>query len=86
MYLPPEFSFGKSGYIVDPLELMKEFNGWGREGKYDPNNDIAQYLWFIFRKESITEPELKVFQEKDFTYIEYQELKDLVLDEINKKQ
>jgi len=82
MYFPKYFSFQESGEIVKPLNLMKEFNGWGHDGVYNPRDGIGEYLWFAFFKEGITEPELQVFHEKDFTEIQYAELKELVLSNI----
>lgn len=48
------------------------------------NEKWVDYYWLSFYKDDIDAPELKVFHEKDFTDIQYEELKQLVLDSINK--
>ena len=77
MYVPKDFSFTDGGLIVRPIDLMKEFNGWGSE----PRSPLGDYLWFCFFKEGITEPEFKTFYDKDFTPLQYNELKELVIKE-----
>ena len=81
MYVPREFSFTAGGRIVEPLDLMKEFNGWGSEGRFEPRAPLGDYRWFCFFKDGITEPELKTFYDKDFTPLQYEELKELITKE-----
>lgn len=80
IYFPYEFSFSESGHKIKPLDLMQNFNGMDRNNPHEP---LGGYLWFCFHKEGITEPEFKVFHTKDFTKIEYNELKELVLNQFN---
>lgn len=82
MYFPRYYSF-RGDRLVDPLHLMKELNGWGDIHR-DAKDPIRGYIWWCFFKENITEPELKVFHPKNFTKVQYEELKQLVLTEIDK--
>lgn|ERR1017187_5576169 len=83
IWFPSEFAVGNEGELLKPLELMAEFNGW--TGTTKPNDDISQYLWFCFSNPDIITPEIKVFLDKDLTEIELEELKQMVLKEVNKK-
>lgn len=80
IYFPYDFSFGKGCKVISPLDLMQHFNGWQEQSNH--REPIGGYLWFCFFKESLTDPEFKVFHSKDFTEIEYNELKEMVLKEI----
>jgi hypothetical protein len=82
IYFPKDFSFGEGELHVRPLDLMKEFNGWINP---NPKEPLGGYLWFCFFKDNITEPEFKVFHEKDFTKIQYLELKQLIEDSLKQQ-
>jgi hypothetical protein len=84
MYFPHEFSWGKSGFIIDPFELMSELNGW--KDYIVRSDDVANYFWLCFYKASIKEPEIKVFHEKDFTPIQYEELKKMIQEAIDNQK
>lgn len=85
IYFPENFqSAGNSNWIY---EYMRYLNGelpidgeinFGDNGKY-----WTDYYWFCFPKRDILEPQLEVFHEKDFTEIQYEELKALIADSIN---
>ena len=85
MYFPVDFSFKKSGKIDDLVDLMVQFNGWPSE-KYkqmDSTNDaFGGYMYWCFHKDGITEPEIQVFHPKNFTKIQYEELKELLLNKL----
>jgi len=83
MYFPTDFSFGGGGRLIDPLYLMKELNGWSSDMP-NPRTGMDDYIWWCFFKQNITEPELQVFHPKDFTPIQFEELKTLVLTELDK--
>jgi len=69
-------------------EYMRALNGESdTEAKWSLKKEYCEnYFWFCFYKDDINEPEFKVFYEKDFTEIKYQELKQLVLDSIKKEK
>lgn len=81
MYFPKDFSF-VDDRTIEPFKLMKELNRWAEYESMD--NSYGGYIWWCFFKENITEPELQVFHPKDFTEIQYQELRDMVMEEIKK--
>lgn len=83
IYLPSELSLSAGGKIITPNDLMSILNGWDDEVLQDRKHFWSDYLWFSFYKHEIDAPEFKVFHEKDFTEIQYEELKKLVLDSIN---
>jgi len=86
IYLPDNFVIG-NGRSDAPMELMRALNG--NFGEKELNSRIQysdywqQYYWFCFTKYDILEPEFKVFYPKDFTEIQYEELKKMVEDGIN---
>jgi len=53
---------------------------WGNNKGY-----FSQHYWFCFYKMDIAEPEFKVFHEKDFTEIQYEELKQLITESLKQK-
>lgn len=85
IYLPLDFVLGGNNKYNAPLEMMKALNG--NFGDSDNNVKYTDYwkdyYWFSFYKNEITEPEFKVFYVKDFTEIEMNELKGIVLNAIN---
>lgn len=82
IYLPEYFSMdGRRGGEY-PLELMKALNGNFGNGEQDGriySDYWKDYYWLCFTKYDIDAPEFKVFHPKDFTDIQFQELKDMVL-------
>ncbi|MES2382818.1 MAG: hypothetical protein V4538_17355 [Bacteroidota bacterium] len=84
IYFPDLFEAQNRQWIY---EYMRYLNGEQSDGsnKWDDRKDYwSNYYWFCFYKQDITEPELKVFHPKDFTDIQFQELKDMVLTELEK--
>jgi hypothetical protein len=80
MYIPEYFELG-NGNRDAANELMTIFNGWDND-KYKTSDYWSDYYWLVFKKHGIDAPELEVFYEKDFTEIKFQELKELVLQNI----
>ena len=84
IYWPENFRVGNS----DPswiYEYMSVLNGEApANNKWSLSHDYSDYHWFCFYKCDIQEPEIKVFYEKDFTEIKYQELKKMVMKSIKK--
>ena len=65
-------------------EYMSYLNG-DRNNKFSwMKHDFYDYHWFCFYKDDISEPEFKVFYEKDFTEIKFEELKQIVNNSIEK--
>lgn len=85
IYFPHDFpANGRKSWIY---EYMRYLNGEQTDGsiKWDGRKEYwNEYYWFCFYKEEITEPELQVIHEKDFTEMQFQELKELVLSSIPK--
>jgi hypothetical protein len=83
IYLPPHFSMG---YELDAaMELMIALNnGFGQpsDSTRHYTDYWKDYYWFCFTKYDIEAPEFKVFHCKDFTEIQFQELRDLILADI----
>lgn len=77
IYFPESFSWSKSGIVIAPIDLMKILNGWGPDNNQS-RGDYDGYIWFCFFKEGITEPEFKVFYEKDYTKKQYKDLEELI--------
>jgi len=77
IYFPELFTLNG---LNNPLELATVLNGW--DSKRESRPEFLDYLWFCFTKEDITAPEFQVFHPKDFTDIQLEELKSLVLNSI----
>ena|ERR1044071_10163837 len=81
IYLPENFSI--DGQMEDgPMKLMRALNNnFGDKGddRIIYSDYWKDYYWFAFTKYDIDAPEFKVFHPKDFTDIQFQELKDMVL-------
>jgi hypothetical protein len=86
IYFPDNFTVagGRQNWIY---EYMAYLNGeergdnkiqWGERKDY-----WKDYYWFCFYDYDITKPEIKVFYEKDFTEIQYNELKELITQSLN---
>ena len=78
IYLPNDYS---NSLPIRPLELMNELNGWKLDS---PKKPLGGYVWFSFYKDGITAPEFKVFYNKDWDKIEFEELKKSVIDSLKK--
>lgn len=79
IYIPQYLEL--NGRQVNPFELAAGFNGdeWSR---YHLNRELyGDYLWFVFPHDS-NEFELQVFNAAEFTQIQYDELKNMLLKEI----
>ena len=87
IYLPENISFG-GGKSFPPMELMKALNGnFGYpDDKIMYNDYWKQYYWFCFYDYEIQTPRFEVFYSKDFTEIEYAELKKIIEDAIEKQK
>jgi hypothetical protein len=86
IYIPESFSIGMRNCSSAANELMTALNGWGDEiDKSLRDKKLDEYIWFSFVKPDISTPEFKVFYEKDFTEIQYQELKQLIEDSLKQQ-
>lgn len=87
IYLPENFSIN-SNELSAPTELMRILNG--NFGESDPkikyNDYWKDYLWFCFYDHEVNSPQFKVFYPKDFTEIQYEELKKLIENSLQKIQ
>lgn len=79
MHIPTNLDIG-DGKPASGVSLMNIFNGWDEDKK--PYSEFLDYLWLIFDKPHIEAPEIQVFHPKDFTEIQYNELKQLVEDKL----
>lgn len=81
IYFPDKFVAGGSNrnWIY---EYMAALNGETDNSKWKLSHDYTDYHWFCFYKYGIEEPEFKVFYEKDFDQVKYEELKKIVLQSI----
>jgi hypothetical protein len=82
IYLPVDSPIYDGGQQLTPVEVMSALNGWDK--KSEQREEFKDYLWFSFQKQGIGSPEFQVFHPKDFTEIQFNELKQLVLAEIEK--
>lgn len=84
IYFPYTFVGGgtKTEWIY---EYMRFLNGdVDKNDRYVNSDQFKDYHWFCFYKSDIDEPEFKVFHEKDFTEIQFEELKKLVIESLDK--
>lgn len=81
IYIPENFSV--NGDMKDsPMQLMRVLNnnfGDGGDNRIVYSDYWKDYYWFAFTKYDIEAPEFKVFHPKDFTDIQFNELKDMLL-------
>jgi hypothetical protein len=81
IYLPENFLFGDDRKNA-PMKLMEALNG--NFGEKPPNNHVQysdywkDYYWFSFYDYEIEAPRFEVFYEKNFTPIQFEELKTLI--------
>jgi hypothetical protein len=79
IYIPYD-SILSSSQTLDCWSIAASFNGV--DPKYSMPRELYQdYLWFCFPTEE-NEVKLEVFHPKDFTEIQYNELKELITKEI----
>jgi len=81
IYLPEGWSFGNMDRD-GATEMMKALNGgFGNteDNRMHYSDYWKDYYWFCFTKYDIDAPEFKVFHPKDFTEIQFNELKDMIL-------
>ena len=86
IYIPEHYSSGKGDnrWIFQYADFLN--------GNPNPDSNISwgnsevysDYLWFCFPKDEIDAPEFKVFYDKDFTPIQFEELKQLILNSTEK--
>jgi hypothetical protein len=83
IYFPDLFVNG-SGDRNWIYQYMRFLNGEQDDGSNWKHSDhFTEYYWFCFYKQGIEEPEFKVFHEKDFTEIQFEELKKLVTESLS---
>lgn len=88
IYIPEHYSVGTRGnrWIFEYADFLN--------GNQNPDSNISwgksevysDYLWFCFPKDEIDAPEFKIFYDKDFTPIEFEELKKLITYSIEKSK
>ena len=87
MYLPENDAYSAQ---CDADKIMRVVNG--NFGEPPGDKDIIapeywlDYYWFVFPKRDIEVPELQVFYEKDFTPINFEELKKFIEDTLKAKE
>ena len=83
LYIPRTLS-SNGGQEINPFELALGFNG--ESYIYKMTRELYQdYLWFCFPSDD-NDFTMEVFHPKDFTEIQYNELKQLIISEISKIQ
>jgi hypothetical protein len=86
IYLPNDFYLGGSRNA--PMELMKALNANFGEDVLDYKIKYSDYwkdyYWFSFYDREIETPRFEVFYSKDFTEIQYAELKKIIENAIQK--
>lgn len=81
MYLPNHYE-GSGWNANDIMHLLNGFDA----GKSTATDYWSQYYWFVFYNHEVEVPELKVFYEKDFTPIKFEELKAFITDSIKQQK
>lgn len=84
IYFPDHFVDGiaERNWIYEYMRFLNGDRDQEDKYKYRGFENFNDYHWFCFYKQGINEPELKVFYEKDFTEIQFEELKKLITDSI----
>ncbi len=72
---------------VNPNTLPKEDGFWkvARNLVDDFSVNMPDYYWFVLPDYDATRIELEVFYEKNFTEIQYQELKEIIEESLKKQ-
>lgn len=73
LYIPNENTFGRT---ISASDLMRGFNG--SDDRIVMPAGFSDYLWFVFVDQELRTPEIQVFNVKDYTQAEYDELKKMV--------
>lgn len=73
LYIPVADFFGST---LPPSILMAAFNG--QHDSITMPDSFNGYLWFVFVNRELVAPDLRVFHEKDYTEIQYNELKSML--------
>lgn len=88
IYLPQNFNL--NGRANAPMELMEALNnGFGYK---NPSYKIIytdywkDYYWFCFYDYSIDIPRFETFYEKDFTEVQFEELKNIINEAIKQQK
>jgi hypothetical protein len=83
IYFPFNYRDGISNesWIYDYARFLNGIS----DSKFQQNDYFKDYYWFCFYKYEIEEPEFKVFYEKDFNEIKYEELKKLIIENLCQK-
>jgi len=85
IYFPDLFDVNNNrNWIYDYMRALNGEENKDSKTNYKLSHDYSDYHWFCFYKDEITEPEFKVFYEKDFTQIKFDELKQIVSNSIEK--
>lgn len=87
IYLPDNFNIGNQQQNA-PMLLMEALNGnfgEANSNKITYNDYWKEYYWFCFTDYKIETPRFEVFYDKDFTETNFEELKQTVLDAIEKQ-
>jgi hypothetical protein len=80
----PENMQPANGRVDWIFDFARFLNGEQCSGeKWKQENYFKDYYWFCFYKHDIAAPEFKVFYEKNFIEIQYQELKEIITKSIN---
>lgn len=82
IYFPDQYYATENGNRNWIYEYAGALNGEKIDGRFKLMTDYTQYYWFCFYKQDIDAPELQVFNANDITPIQFQELKDIVMEEI----
>lgn len=78
LYIPVADFFGSN---LLPSDLMAAFNG--HHASITMPDAFNGYLWFVFVDQELRTPDMKVFHEKDYTEVQYDELKVILQEGIN---
>lgn len=85
IYFPENLAKSDSNeWIFDYMRFLNGEKNINSKNKFEYSDYFTQYYWFCFHKEGINEPEFKVFYEKDFTEIQYKELKEIIENSLKK--
>lgn len=73
LYIPSIDYFGQE---LTPVDLMAAFNGHHRN--ITMPDAFNGYLWWVFVDQELRTPNLRVFHEKDYTEMQYDELRSML--------
>jgi hypothetical protein len=77
---------GEGNWIYEYMRYLNGEQSNGNEKWEDRKDYWSDYYWFCFYKYDIQEPQIQVFHEKDFTEIQYKELKQLIISHLPKQK